>query len=81
VTPVGHWDGSVLVADSLGLNGKIWLDAAGHPATERLHITERFERTDYGHLSLQMTIDDRQAYTKSLDNHPAHAPGNQWRPF
>jgi hypothetical protein len=61
---VGHWDGNSLVVDSAGFNGKIWLDTAGHPATEALRTTERFERTDYGHLILQMTIDDPLAYTK-----------------
>jgi hypothetical protein len=61
----GRWDGDSLVVDSSGFNGKIWLDTGGDPATEALRITERFERTDYGHLNLQMTIDDPQAYTKA----------------
>jgi hypothetical protein len=61
---VGRWDGSVLVVDSIGFNGKIWLDTPGHPATDALHIKERFERRDYGHLDIQLTIDDPQAYTK-----------------
>ena len=29
-----------------------------------LRITERFQRPDYGHLNVQLTIDDPQAYTK-----------------
>jgi hypothetical protein len=61
---VGRWEGNVLAVDSTGFNGKIWLDTPGHPATEALHITERFVRHDYGHLDVQLTIDDPQAYTK-----------------
>jgi len=61
---VGLWDGTVLVVDTTGFNGRIWLDTVGHPATDALHITERFHRQDYGHLEVQLTVDDPQAYTK-----------------
>lgn len=61
---VGRWDGDKLIIDSAGFNGKIWLDTPGHPATDALRITETYQRPDYGHLELRMTIDDRQAYTK-----------------
>jgi hypothetical protein len=62
---VGRWEGEVLVVDSAGFNGKIWLDqVAGHPSTEALHLTERFRRRDFGHLELTLTIDDPKAYTK-----------------
>jgi len=61
---VGRWDGDALVVDTTGFNGKTWLDQAGHPATEALHVTERFRRRDFGHLDIQVTIDDPKAYTK-----------------
>jgi hypothetical protein len=41
-----------------------WLDNNGHPGTESLRLTERFHRRDFGHIDLQMTIDDPKAYTK-----------------
>ena len=41
-----------------------WLDNSGHPGTEALHLTERFHRRDFGHIDLQITIDDPKAYTK-----------------
>jgi len=28
-------------------------------------VTERFRRRDFGHIGLQVTIDDQKAYTKS----------------
>jgi hypothetical protein len=61
---VGRWDGDTLVVDTTGFNGKTWLDQVGHPATEALHVTERFHRKDFGHMDLQITINDPKAYTK-----------------
>ena len=62
---VGRWEGDVLVVETTGFNDKIWLDLYGHPSTESLHITERFRRRDFGHLDLQLTIDDPKTYTKA----------------
>jgi hypothetical protein len=59
-----RWDGDTLVVDSTGFNGKAWLDAAGHPATEALRINERYQRRDVGHLDVTLTIDDVKAYTR-----------------
>ncbi len=61
---VGKWDGDDLVIDSNGFNGKGWLDINGHPTTEELHVTERYHRIDFGHMSLEITIDDPKAYTR-----------------
>ena len=61
---VGHWEGDTLVVDSAGFNDKSWLDVEGHPLTEALHITERFRRRDFGHMDLNMTIDDPKAFTR-----------------
>jgi len=70
---VGKWDGDTLVVDSTGFNGKAWLNQAGHPATEALHVTERFHRRDFGHLDMQVTIDDPKVYSKPWTNtEPMH---------
>jgi hypothetical protein len=61
---VGRWEGDDLVIESNGFNGKPWLDINGHPSTEALRVTERYHRIDFGHLSLEITIDDPKAYTK-----------------
>jgi hypothetical protein len=61
---VGHWDGDTLVVQSAGFVENNWLDNGGHPGTEALRLTERFHRRDFGHIDLQMTIDDPKAYTK-----------------
>ena len=61
---VGHWEGETLVVDTAGFNDRGWLDIEGHPHTEALHITERFRRRDFGHMDLEMTIDDPKTFTK-----------------
>jgi hypothetical protein len=62
---VGHWDGDTLVIESSGFNDRTWLDEGGHPHTEALHLTERYQRPDFGHMSLKVTVDDPKAYNKS----------------
>ena len=61
---VGKWDGETLVVDTVGLNEKTWLDDTGHPHSDALHIIERFRRLDFGHMQVQVTIDDPKAYKK-----------------
>jgi len=60
----GKWDGDTLVVDTRGFNGKTWLDQTGKPTSDALHVTERFRRTDFGHMEVQITIDDAKVYTK-----------------
>jgi hypothetical protein len=60
----GKWDGDTLVVDTRGFNGKTWLDQAGKPTTEALHVTERYRRKNFGTMEIQITIDDPKAYTR-----------------
>ncbi|MGA2214207.1 MAG: hypothetical protein ABSH31_13105 [Bryobacteraceae bacterium] len=60
---VGHWDGDTLVVESNGFNDRTWL-LDGYPHTEALRMTERFRRTDFGHLEIAVTFHDPQAYNK-----------------
>jgi len=61
---IGHWDGDAMVVETSGFNDHGWLDNEGRPATEALHVTERFRRKDFGHMEIEVTIDDSKAYTK-----------------
>jgi hypothetical protein len=61
---IGRWEGDTFVVSSAGFNDNAWLDNFGHPGTESLKVTERFRRKDFGHLEVQVTIDDPKAYTK-----------------
>lgn len=59
----GRWEGDAFVVETTGFNGMPWLDQLGQPSTDRLHVTERFMRTAFGHMSIEVTIDDPGAYT------------------
>jgi hypothetical protein len=61
---IGHWEGDTLVIDTVGFDDRSWLDTAGHPHTEKMHVIERFRRPDLGHLEIEFTIDDPGAYAK-----------------
>ena len=63
---VGHWEGNTLVVQSAGFNDRTWLDRAGHPHSEKLRVTERFRRVDFGHMQYQITFDDPETLTKPL---------------
>jgi hypothetical protein len=60
---VGRWEGDTLVIETTGFNDRSWLDMAGHPHSERLHMTERLRRIDFGHLQFQVTFDDPETMT------------------
>ena len=60
----GRWQGDVFVVETIGFNDNVWLDNLGTPATEQLRVTERFIRRDFGHMDIEITIDDPKAYTR-----------------
>src|SRR5439155_9856277 len=61
---VGRWEGDTLVVESFGFKDRTWLDQRGHPHTEGLRTTERYRRRDFGHLDIQVTLDDPAAYAR-----------------
>jgi len=60
----GKWQGDTLVVESVKFRDLGWLDVEGSPLTESGKIIERFRRPDFGHLEIEVTIDDPKAYTK-----------------
>ena len=62
---IGRWEADAFVIETRGFNDKSWLDDDGHPHSDALHTIERFRRPDYGHMTLELTIDDPKAYTKT----------------
>lgn len=61
---IGNWDGDTLVVDTVGFNDKTWLDPTGKPHSEAMHLIERYRRPDLGHINVELTIEDAQAFTK-----------------
>jgi hypothetical protein len=60
---IGHWDGDTLVVETTGFRDDVWLDVEGSPLTNTGKMTERFRRVSFGHLEMDITVEDPKAYT------------------
>jgi hypothetical protein len=60
----GKWVGDTLVVDSIGFRDGLWLDIVGSPMTDAAKVRERIRRPDFGHLEVEVTVDDPKAYTR-----------------
>jgi hypothetical protein len=60
---VGRWEGDTLVVDTIGFNERFWIDRQGSPHTDRLHLVERFTRSDFSTMKYEFAVDDPGAYT------------------
>ena len=58
---VGHWEGDTLVVESAGFNDRTWLVGA-YPHTEGLRAVERYRRSDFGHLTIEVELRDPELY-------------------
>ncbi len=61
----GKWEGDTLVVETAGFRDG-WLDSAGHARSERMRMTERYRRRDFGHLDVEFTFNDPKYYTRSF---------------
>ena len=62
---IGHWDGDTLVVETNGFNDKSMVGRPEYPHSEDLRITERYHRRDFGHIDLQMKVDDPKTFLRS----------------
>ena len=69
---VGHWEGDTLVVESAGFRDDGWLDVYGSPLTAEGRLIERWRRTDFGHLEIDVTVDDPKAYTAPFTVRVSH---------
>ena len=60
----GKWEGDTLVVETTGFRDGQWLDTEGAPLTDAAKITERFRRANFGHMEVELRVDDPKAYTK-----------------
>jgi len=60
----GHWEGNVLVVESVNFNDKTWVTRHGLPHSEQMRLTERIQINDDGNLQIDMRIDDPIAYAE-----------------
>jgi hypothetical protein len=62
---VGWWEGNTLAIDTIGFNDKTWVDRAGLPHSDQLHVVERISRPVHDKLRVDITVEDPKAYTHS----------------
>jgi hypothetical protein len=58
------WSDDTLIIDSIGFRDDLWIDWGGSMITGAAKVRERIRRPDFGHLEIEVTVDDRKAYTK-----------------
>jgi len=58
------WSGDTLVIDTIGLRDDTWIDWNGSVLTPAAKVREQVRRPDFGHLNIQVSVDDPKAYTK-----------------
>ena len=61
---VGRWERDTLVVQTNGLRDDTWIDRYGSPLTAAARVTERFRRPDFGHMEIEITVDDPKAYAR-----------------
>ena len=62
---VGHYEGPELVIDVTGFSDEqSWLDSAGHPHSDQLHLLERYRRLNANTMRYTVTIEDPKAYAR-----------------
>lgn len=64
---VGRWEGDTLVVETIGFKDRTWLDWAGHPHSEKLRLTERWRRLNFGRLEIQETFTDPEYYSRPMN--------------
>jgi hypothetical protein len=62
---IGRWEDDVLVVDTVGFNDRGWTGLT-HPRSEEFHVIERYRRTSYGDMELELTIEDPAVYQEPL---------------
>jgi hypothetical protein len=74
---VGHYDGDVLVVDTIGLNDKTTVDWYGTPHSDAIHVVERYKMIDGGrNMEVTFTVTDPKAFTQPWSAKVHYRRGN-----
>jgi hypothetical protein len=63
---VGRWEGDALIVETVGITSRAPLDAFSHPRSDAMRMQERWRRRDFGHLDIEVTIEDPHYYSKPI---------------
>jgi len=53
---IGRWEGETLIVETIGFNGRAWIGP--YPSSESLRMIERYRRTEFGSMELEVTFED-----------------------
>jgi hypothetical protein len=62
---IGHWEGKILVVDTVSLGATSVFDLIT-PHSDALHVIQRLHRVSYDRLEDEITFDDSKALTKPI---------------
>jgi hypothetical protein len=60
---LGWWEGNTLVIDTVGFHGQTWIDRAGLPHSDDMHVIERITRPEQSKLRVDIRVEDPKTYT------------------
>jgi hypothetical protein len=62
---VGHYEGDMLVVDTIALNDRTFVDNFRTPHSDKIHVTERFRMTDGGKtMEVNVRVEDPDAFNE-----------------
>src|SRR4030095_3525959 len=59
-------EGDTLVVETIGFNDKSTVGRPAYPQSEALQVTERYRGRDFGHIDLQMIVDDPKVFARAF---------------
>ena len=63
---VGHWEGDILVVDTISLGATDNIDGQ-NPHSDAMHVVQKFHRIGKDALDVELTVDDPKAFTKPVN--------------
>jgi hypothetical protein len=82
---IGHWEGDVLVVDTIGVDERVMDMELWHPSPKQ-HLIEKFTRTSKNFLTYELTIEDPVVLAKPYHYVPhiwslAQDPNDAWTEY
>jgi hypothetical protein len=62
---VAKWEGDTLVVDTIALGATDNIDGQ-NPHSDEMHVVEKYRRTGEKSLEIEVTVDDKKAFTKPV---------------
>ena len=65
---IGRMEGDTLVVETIGIDGRSWLDKFGYPHSDEMRLEERYRRLNADTMELTMTIIDPTVYSEPFQS-------------